>query len=792
MAWRRRSVSQGVEIMAFMLIVDDERTRQLRDSKERLGVLFEQASDPYFLGSLKGTFIDINKAAEKLTGYSRAELIGKSFLKLKLLSPKQIAKASTLIARNALGKDTGPDEFILTRKDGKQVPVEIRTHPVKIHGKWGGLSLARDITERRQAKEALRERLKELGCLYAISELIEKPDISLEEILQGAVDLIPTAWQYPEIACARIIVDGKEFETENFGETIWKQASNILLHGERIGTIEVCYLEERDERDEGPFLKEERSLLNIVTKRLGHIVEHKRTEKRIERLTQVLRAIRNVNQLIVREKDRDKLLKGACDNLVETRGYSNAWITLLDESGKLVTHVESGLGKDFLPMVKRLKRGQLLACMQRALKQSEPMVTEDPASTCTDCPLSANYAGRSAATVRLEYKGKTYGLLSVSVPGETATDVEELGLFHEVATDIAFALHDIELEEQRKQVEEALGESEERLSQIIQGSSIVTFVIDNNHVITHWNKASENLTGIPADEVIGTKKQWTAFYPKERPVMADLIVDNVPEEEIVKYYGAKSQKSVLIDAAYEVEDFFPHLDKRGKWLFFAAAPLRDIKGKVIGAIETLQDITERKQAEEAVQKSLDDTIQAIGQTTQMRDPYTAAHQQRVTQLACAIAKEMSLPQDQIKGIRVAGLFHDIGKISIPAEILSKPSELLKTEHELIKAHSQAAYDILKTIEFPWPIANIVLQHHERINGSGYPNELKGDEILLEARIIAVADVVEAMSSHRPYRPALGIDKALEEIEKNKGTLYDPEVVDACLRLLSEGRFEFDA
>ena len=152
---------------------------------------------------------------------------------------------------------------------------------------------------------------------------------------------------------------------------------------------------------------------------------------------------------------------------------------------------------------------------------------------------------------------------------------------------------------------------------------------------------------------------------------------------------------------------------------------------------------------------------------------------------------MSLPQDQIKGIRVAGLVHDIGKMSIPAEILAKPSKLSETEFDLIKAHPQAAYDILKSIDFPWPVADIILQHHERLDGSGYPKGIKDGDILLEARIIAVADVVEAMSSHRPYRPALGTDKALEEIEKNKGTLYDPEAVDACLRLFSEGRFEFD-
>jgi len=207
-------------------------------------------------------------------------------------------------------------------------------------------------------------------------------------------------------------------------------------------------------------------------------------------------------------------------------------------------------------------------------------------------------------------------------------------------------------------------------------------------------------------------------------------------------------------------------------------------------ISIVRDITVRRRAQEALQKSLNGTIQAIGQTTEMRDQYTAGHQRRVTLLASAIAREMGLSEEQVESIRVAGLMHDIGKMSVPAEILSKPSRLTEIEFNLIKAHPQVAYDILATIEFPWPVAQIVLQHHERMDGSGYPQGLKAEEIMIEARILSVADVVEAMASHRPYRPALGIDKALEEIMQNKGALYDSEVVDACLKLFAEERFEF--
>jgi len=184
------------------------------------------------------------------------------------------------------------------------------------------------------------------------------------------------------------------------------------------------------------------------------------------------------------------------------------------------------------------------------------------------------------------------------------------------------------------------------------------------------------------------------------------------------------------------------------------------------------------------------TIYTISKIIETRDPYTAGHQNTVSQLAVAIAQEMKLPEDKIEGIRIAALVHDIGKINIPAEILSKPSKLNEMEFSLIKNHPKVGYDILRKIDFSWPVAKIVLQHHEKIDGSGYPQGLKGEKILLEAKIIGVADVVEAMSSHRPYRPALGIDKALKEISQNRGIIYDSEVVNACIRLFKEKGFKF--
>ena len=188
---------------------------------------------------------------------------------------------------------------------------------------------------------------------------------------------------------------------------------------------------------------------------------------------------------------------------------------------------------------------------------------------------------------------------------------------------------------------------------------------------------------------------------------------------------------------------------------------------------------------------LEGTVLAMSRIVESRDPYTAGHEQQVAKIACVISEKMLLPADRVDAIRVAGQLHDIGKIAVPSEILTKPGRLSPLEMEMVKTHCQNAYDILKAIEFPYPVAKIILQHHERVDGSGYPQGLKGDEILLEARIIGVADVIEAISSHRPYRPAKDVDVAMQEITDHRGTLYDANVVDAALDIYrTKGRQDF--
>lgn len=225
-----------------------------------------------------------------------------------------------------------------------------------------------------------------------------------------------------------------------------------------------------------------------------------------------------------------------------------------------------------------------------------------------------------------------------------------------------------------------------------------------------------------------------------------------------------------------------------------------IKGQFDGRIlvKSIVFSIERKKSEEEIknsyqklQKTLKSTIDTLASIVEIRDPYTSGHQKKVTTLSIAIAEELGLSNDKIEAISTAAIIHDIGKINIPPSILARPGKISDLEYTMIKTHPQLGYEMIKGIEFPWPIADIILQHHERLNSSGYPNGLKDKDILLEAKIIAVSDVVEAMSSYRPYRPALGIGEALKEIKKNKGKFYDPGVVDVCIRLFKKKGFKFD-
>ncbi len=343
-------------------------------------------------------------------------------------------------------------------------------------------------------------------------------------------------------------------------------------------------------------------------------------------------------------------------------------------------------------------------------------------------------------------------------------------------------LQEKEMRLRQKKDEESLRQSEEKYRTILESIGDGYYEVDIAGNFTFFNNALCRIWGYPREELMGmnsrayTDKQTARkLYQAHNQVYRTGEPGRLFDYEIIQKNGNKK----VIQSSFTL--------------------LKDADGKtIIGFRGIVRDITELKQMEKDRQKSLDQlrqsleaTIHAMAVTVELRDPYTAGHQRRVADLAYAIALEMNLEESRLTGLRMASTIHDLGKISIPSEILTKPTKLTYIEFEIVKTHAQAGYDILKDIDFPWPIARIVHEHHERMDGSGYPNGLKGEDILLESKILTVADVVEAMVSHRPYRAALGVEQALGEIIKNRGILYDEDVVDSCLKLFEEKRFIFE-
>lgn len=337
-----------------------------------------------------------------------------------------------------------------------------------------------------------------------------------------------------------------------------------------------------------------------------------------------------------------------------------------------------------------------------------------------------------------------------------------------------------ELRARRKEDEAALRQSEEKYRTILESIEDGYYETDIAGRFTFFNSALCRIWGYPPEELRGLDYRVYMDGETARKVFA--------AHNRVYRTGAPGR---LLEY-----DIFQK-DQTRKTVQSTFTLMTDNKGNPSGFRGVIRDITELKQMEKErlesvnrLRKSLEATIHAMAVTVETRDPYTAGHQRRVADLAYAIAREMNLDENRIEGLRMASTIHDLGKISIPAEILTKPTKLTPIELEIVRTHAQSGYEILKDIDFPWPIARIVREHHERIDGSGYPQRLTENEILLESKIVMVADVVEAMASHRPYRPSLGVGPALAEIRQNRGKLYDAAIVDVCLKLFDENRFSF--
>jgi len=520
-----------------------------------------------------------------------------------------------------------------------------------------------------------------------------------------------------------------------------------------------------------------------VTDLQNEVGRRKQVEITLERTNRVLRTLSRCNGVLIHAEDETQLLCDICQAIIEEGGYRLAWVGHAEhDKAKHVRPVaEAGFDEGYLESLnitwddKKCGRGPAGTAIRNREPSIAQNIQDDPRfSPWREAALKHGYESCIALPIMVD--NEVFGALIVYASEPYAFNEDEVNLLTELAGDIAFGISRLRMRARRLQAEEALQKSERQYHEIIKTARDAFVSMDADGIITDWNPQAEAIFGWRRAEILGQPVSETIVPPEY----------SKKHTQGLKHYLATGKGPILNQS---IEINAQHRDGHTFPVELSIVPIQTNGAKRFNAF--IRDISARQKARKALKASLVGTIVAISRAVEARDPYTAGHQQRVARLARCIAQEMDMDSERIDGLRMGATIHDIGKIYLPAEILSKPSKLTETEFKLIKTHCQVGYDILKDIEFPWPVANIAYQHHERLDGTGYPQGLKGDEICLEARIVAVADVIEAISSHRPYRPALGIDVALEEIETHRGEWYEPAAVDACLKLIREKEFSFD-
>ncbi len=703
----------------------------LQESEKYFKEITENSSDIIVITDKNGKIKYCSRSIERYAGYKPEELIGRSVI--RVIHPDDVKRAIDDFGKAILAKDSAiPNTFRIVHKDGSERYFEgLGKNLLDNPSVAGFIMNVHDITERKQADEALRKSEERYRTLVEnASDIVFKTDDTGHFTFVNPSVLKVTGYRKEEII-------GKHYRK--------------LIHPDMLGEVMKLFLNQLENMVQNAYYE-----FRILTKD-GHEVWIGENTQLIMEDDNVI-GFQAVARDITARKRIEETLRQSEEkyrNILETiqEGYFEVDLagnfTFFNDS---ICHLygyskEQIMGMNYRQYTDKENAKKLFQAFNEVYKTGKPAKGFDWQIIRKNG--DEIYIEASAA-LQKDSSGKPIG-------------------FKGIIRDIT----------ERKQAEAALRDSEEKYRTILQDMEDVYFEVDIKGNITFVNNSSCKMSGYSEDEMLGMNF---------RKISASDGIENV-----MQYFGeifltGKTGKPFLWDL----------VKKYGEQRFFelVASLIKDKQGKPIGFRGIGRDVTERKRAEEVIRQTLASLRKAFGTTIQvmvsaveMRDPYTAGHQTRSADIARAIATEMGLSKDKIDGIRLAGSIHDIGKLSIPAEILSKPTKLTDLEFSLIKEHSQVGYEMLKNVESPWPLAQIVYQHHERMNGSGYPRNLKGDEILIEARIMAVADVVESMASHRPYRPALGIDAALEEIEKNKGILYDPAVADACLRLFREKNYK---
>jgi PAS domain S-box-containing protein len=717
----------------------------LRQSEKYFKEITENSSDIIIITDKNGDIKYCSLSIERYTGYKPEELIGKSTL--TIIHPDDKKRAAADYGKAILKADSAiPNSFRIVCKDGSERCFEgLGKNLLNNPDVAGFIMNVRDITERKKAGKELLESEERLRKEQQFSQLL--------------LDASP----------AYIVVIGSDGKT-------------LMMNRSLLDALEYTQEEIREIDYMTTFVPEEdRVRLAGVFQEIIREGKSNVNENRIISRSGRIYLVEWHGQPVIRQGRDTDIFVGVGIDITDRRRVEDAQ----RESEKKYRDLY-----DFLPIpVYEIDLEANIISANRAIYEKFGCAEEDIKKGFKAWQiLTPEDIEKSSKNVQKLLDGAPvtsteYPLKKLDGSEFPAIVISSLSYINGKPVGLRGAIIDIT---DRKQAEVALKESEIRYRLLADNVHDVIFVLDMNMNYTYVSPSVKILWGYEPTEVL----KQNAFETLT-PSSWELAVRTLSE---VMELEKSEHRDMNIFRTLQLETI--RKDRTVVWTEAQVSFVRDENQRPVGILGVFRDITERRKADDELQQTLESLRKAVGTTIHVlisaleaRDPYTAGHQSRVSDLARAIATEMGIGQDKIEGIRMAGSIHDIGKLSIPSEILSKPTKLTNLEFSLIKEHAQSGYEILKNVESSWPLAEIVYQHHERMDGSGYPRNLKGDEILLEARIMAVADVVEAMASHRPYRPGLGIKAALEEIEKNKGVIYDDTVADACLKLFREKGYQ---
>ncbi len=767
-----RDSAGRVRTIAQLLDITDrvQAEERLKESEERYRSLIEDVLDSSSVGIfiLDSQFrvVWINRALERYFGLRREEVIGRDKRELIRTRIKDIFADPDGFAEKVLSSydnDTYVQHFechVLPGPGREERWLNHWSQPIR-SGRYAGGRVEHytDITDRKRLETSLEESEELMRLLIHTSPdaifsvdpdgrflsvnrvMMERLGYSEEEFLRMNVRDVISPESLPRLA-PRIkrVLSGEALHEPGEYEVVGKDGQRLWI------AVNSAPL-----RKNGEIL----GFLGIAR----DVTEQVELQRRLS-------AIHALGRKFILFQDPEKIARTAVEAARELLGMEDCSLYLVDEGGSRLSleaclrEVPDGLRE--LPLDS--ERGIVAAAARAGETIYLPDVAQDPRY------LPGRADNRSEVCVPLKVRGRVIGVLNAESPTLDAFNSGDRRLLETLADATAVALENARLFT-------SLRRSEEQFRSVAESAADAIIIGDSEGRIVFWNKAAREIFGYTAEEMVG--RSITVLMPERfRRAFSERMEQRRKSGEIPPAHRRVVRTGLRKDGTeFPAEISYAAWNAGGET--FYAAVIRDVSERM-AAEDALRESYER------LRRTLEGIIEALGAAIELRDPYTAGHQQRVAELAVAIAEEMGLPADMVVGLHYACLVHDIGKLAVPAEILAKPSALTDAEFTLIKFHPRQAYEILKEIDFPWPVADIVLQHHERLDGSGYPRGLKDGEIVLEARIIAVADVVEAMSSHRPYRPALGIETALAEIKAKRGKLYDPEVVDACVSVFEKG------